>query len=194
MAVFGGTPMRHRRRRQVRVGGHRLVLSPRRRAPDKFQEPRNGETNAVLIEPTFPRAKINTSSYPTQTGSRLAVTHPTPYIPPSQPRADAGPITNPKPIDLKHKVQDLLDDGLLGFEDKGPNVHSNPLPAHGAATVNTINHMDERVASPNRRRDGEPEQAVDPANRVEEESHPYPSDNITIVAYIEGNGNLTPNR
>ncbi|RDX93107.1 hypothetical protein CR513_24678, partial [Mucuna pruriens] len=32
---------------------------------------------------------------------------------------------------LKHKVQDLLDDGLLRFEDKGPNVQSNPLPAHG---------------------------------------------------------------
>ncbi|RDX90802.1 hypothetical protein CR513_27309, partial [Mucuna pruriens] len=46
---------------------------------------------------------------------------------------------------LKHKVQDLLDDKLLGFEDKGPNVHSNHLPTHGATTVNTISHMDERV-------------------------------------------------
>ncbi|RDY13864.1 hypothetical protein CR513_01147, partial [Mucuna pruriens] len=52
--------------------------------------------------------------------------------------------------------------------------------------------MDERVASPNRRRDEEPGQALDSANRVEEGSHPYPSDNITVVAYIEGNDNLHP--
>ncbi|RDY02308.1 hypothetical protein CR513_14248, partial [Mucuna pruriens] len=58
---------------------------------------KKGETNAVLIEPTFPRTKINISSYPTQTGSWLAVTQPTPYIPPSQLRVDVGATTNAKP-------------------------------------------------------------------------------------------------
>ncbi|RDX93156.1 hypothetical protein CR513_24632, partial [Mucuna pruriens] len=57
---------------------------------------------------------------------------------------------------LKHKIQDLLDDGLLGFEDKGPNMHNNPLSDHGIVTVNVLSHMNERVVSSNRRRDEEP--------------------------------------
>ncbi|RDX58017.1 hypothetical protein CR513_62701, partial [Mucuna pruriens] len=36
-------------------------------------EKKKGETNVVLIKPTFPQTKINTSSYPTQMGSRLVV-------------------------------------------------------------------------------------------------------------------------
>ncbi|RDY00702.1 hypothetical protein CR513_16082, partial [Mucuna pruriens] len=55
-------------------------------------------------------------------------------------------------LGLKHKVPDLLDNELLGFEDKGPNVHRNPLPNHIATIVNTISHVVERVASPNRRK------------------------------------------
>ncbi|RDX97806.1 hypothetical protein CR513_19380, partial [Mucuna pruriens] len=52
---------------------------------------------------------------------------------------------------LKHKVQDLLDGGLLGFQDQGPNVQSNPLPAYRGATVNAISHEnEERAKSPNR--------------------------------------------
>ncbi|RDX97564.1 hypothetical protein CR513_19652, partial [Mucuna pruriens] len=36
---------------------------------------------------------------------------------------------------LKHKVQDLLDGGLLDFQDQGPNIQSNPLPTYrGIAT------------------------------------------------------------
>ncbi|RDX93093.1 hypothetical protein CR513_24686, partial [Mucuna pruriens] len=159
-------------------------------------EKKKGETNAVLIELTFPRTKINTSSYPTQTGSQLVVTQPTPYIPPSQPQVNTGATTNARPtqqaVRRSHQVQDLLDDGLLEFEDKRPNVHTNPLLAHGTTTVNTISHMYERVASPSRRRDGEPKQAVGPANQVEEGSNLYPSNDITIVAYIEGNGNPFP--
>ncbi|RDY09900.1 hypothetical protein CR513_05668, partial [Mucuna pruriens] len=90
---------------------------------------------------------------------------------------------------LKHKVQDLLDDGLLRFEDKGPNVHSNPLSAHGVAIVNAISHDDERVAGPSRRKDGESGQIVDSANRVEEGSHPYQLDDITTIAYIKRDNN-----
>ncbi|RDX98906.1 hypothetical protein CR513_18121, partial [Mucuna pruriens] len=52
---------------------------------------------------------------------------------------------------LKHKVQDLLNGGLLGFEDKGPNVHSNPLPTHGGMVINAISHENrERVKCLNR--------------------------------------------
>ncbi|RDX89627.1 hypothetical protein CR513_28625, partial [Mucuna pruriens] len=191
-------------------------------------EKKKGETNAVVIEPTFPQTKINTSPYPTQERSWLAMTQPTPYIPPSQPRTDAGATVNARPTQqatrrshkvltpilmtytklfpllleqklievvplkplepsyprsydpnarcnyhggavghatercwsLKHKVQDLLDDGLLGFEDKGPNIHNNPLPAHGTAIVHAI------IVNPSRRRDGEPGQTIDPANQV----------------------------
>ncbi|RDX91922.1 hypothetical protein CR513_26019, partial [Mucuna pruriens] len=49
---------------------------------------------------------------------------------------------------LKHKVQDLLDNGLLGFEDKGPNVHNNPLLAHRTMAVNGIDHEDKRITNP----------------------------------------------
>ncbi|RDY08348.1 hypothetical protein CR513_07434, partial [Mucuna pruriens] len=82
---------------------------------------------------------------------------------------------------LKHKVQDLLDDELLGFEDKGPNVHNNPLSAHDTASVNTLSHTDEGVVSPNRRKDREPGLTVDPTSQVEEGSHLYQSNDGTIA-------------
>ncbi|RDX72858.1 hypothetical protein CR513_47602, partial [Mucuna pruriens] len=225
-------------------------------------EKKKDETNVVLIEPTFPRTMINTSSYPTQAGSRLVVTQPTPYIPPRQLRIDAGATANARPTQqamrrshrvltpipmnytklfpllleqklievvplkpleplyprsydpnarcdyhggaighvaercwsLKHKVQDLLDNGLLGFKDKGPNMHNNPFPAHSTTIVNVISHMDEKVVSPNRRRDKEIRKTVDPANQVEEGSHLYQSNDVTVVAYIEGKTTLAPNR
>ncbi|RDY00547.1 hypothetical protein CR513_16266, partial [Mucuna pruriens] len=50
-----------------------------------MSEEKKGETNTVLIQPTFPQTKINASSYPTQVGSKLVVTQQTPYIQPSQP-------------------------------------------------------------------------------------------------------------
>ncbi|RDY12082.1 hypothetical protein CR513_03167, partial [Mucuna pruriens] len=39
---------------------------------------------------------------------------------------------------LKHKVEDLLDGILLGFQDQWPNVQNNPLPAHRAMVVNRV--------------------------------------------------------
>ncbi|RDX85840.1 hypothetical protein CR513_32900, partial [Mucuna pruriens] len=39
---------------------------------------------------------------------------------------------------LKHKVQDLIDEGWLVFQKKGPNVTTNPLPEHG--TINFVEH------------------------------------------------------
>ncbi|RDY00496.1 hypothetical protein CR513_16326, partial [Mucuna pruriens] len=95
---------------------------------------------------------------------------------------------------LKHKLQDLLDDGLLGFEDKGPNVHNNPLPAHGVTTINVISHEDGRAESTDRRKDREPGHAIGSANMVEERSylHQLGENGTTTIAYIEGNDNPRP--
>ncbi|RDY08602.1 hypothetical protein CR513_07147, partial [Mucuna pruriens] len=41
---------------------------------------------------------------------------------------------------LKHKVQDLLDGSLLGFQDQGLNVQNNPLLAHRGVVINAISH------------------------------------------------------
>ncbi|XP_050878639.1 uncharacterized protein LOC127082445 [Lathyrus oleraceus] len=40
---------------------------------------------------------------------------------------------------LKHIVQELVDKKILSFRDVGPNVKSNPLPAHG--DVNSIEYV-----------------------------------------------------
>ncbi|RDX86132.1 hypothetical protein CR513_32567, partial [Mucuna pruriens] len=106
-----------------------------------------------------------------------------------------GAITMEEPRDMPPKdarVQDLLDDEHLRFEDKGPNMHNNTLLAHSITKVNVISHMDERVVIPNRRRDGEPGQTVDPVNQVEEGSYLYQSNDVIVVAYIEGNDNPRP--
>ncbi|RDX82629.1 hypothetical protein CR513_36563, partial [Mucuna pruriens] len=206
-------------------------------------EKKKGETNAVLIEPTFPQTKINTSSYPTQTGSQLAVTRQyrtshqanreqtrgLPPMPSQHSKPQEGADTNPhdlyqafpllleqklievvplKPLEplyprsydlnakcdyhggaighatercwsLKHKVQDLLDDRLLGFEDKGPNSIPSATRMRGLR-VPTGEGMEN------------PKHTIDLANPVEEGSHLYQSDDVTIVAYIEGNGILRP--
>ncbi|RDX83342.1 hypothetical protein CR513_35743, partial [Mucuna pruriens] len=91
-----------------------------------------------------------------------------------------------------HGMEKCWDDGLLGFENKGPNVHSNPLLTHVATTVNTISHVEERVASPNRSKNEEYGQAMGSVNQVEEGPHPYQSDDFAIVACIEGNNNPHP--
>ncbi|RDY12551.1 hypothetical protein CR513_02632, partial [Mucuna pruriens] len=49
---------------------------------------------------------------------------------------------------FKHKVQDLIDAGWLGFEDNEPNVRTNPLPAHGGQSKTALSH---EIQSPERR-------------------------------------------
>ncbi|RDX75891.1 hypothetical protein CR513_44177, partial [Mucuna pruriens] len=150
-------------------------------------EKKKGKTNAILVEPVFPQAKVNTSTYSTwiQVGSKSTATPPAPYILPCQPRADVGAATNTRPVPqgtrrphrvlapipmtytelfpllLEQKlveVQDLLDGGLRGFKDKGPNVHSNPLQAHEDVVINAISHKNgEKVESPDRRREEDEE-------------------------------------
>ncbi|RDX84755.1 hypothetical protein CR513_34156, partial [Mucuna pruriens] len=41
---------------------------------------------------------------------------------------------------FKHKVQDLIEAGWLGFEGNKPNISTNPLPAHEGQTINTLSH------------------------------------------------------
>ncbi|RDY01971.1 hypothetical protein CR513_14635, partial [Mucuna pruriens] len=77
---------------------------------------------------------------------------------------------------LKHKVQDLLDNGLLGFEDKEPNVHNNHLPAHGTMAVNAIDHEDKRIASPSGESKEAPKKAV-----TEEEAQAF----LKVIQYSE---------
>ncbi|RDY01257.1 hypothetical protein CR513_15433, partial [Mucuna pruriens] len=142
-------------------------------------EKKKGETNTVLIEPIFPRSRSDkvltpipmtyTKLFPLLLEQKLIEVVPLKPLEPPYPRSydpnarcdyHGGAIEHAtkRCKRSKHKVQYLLNNGLLGFEDKGPNMHKLG-------------------------------QAVDLANRVEEESYPYPSDNITIVAYIEGNDN-----
>ncbi|XP_020205174.1 uncharacterized protein LOC109790439 [Cajanus cajan] len=42
---------------------------------------------------------------------------------------------------LKHKVQDLIDMGLLSFKEDSPNVGTNPLLGHGSSSVNIIEEV-----------------------------------------------------
>ncbi|RDY14360.1 hypothetical protein CR513_00583, partial [Mucuna pruriens] len=65
---------------------------------------------------------------------------------------------------LKHKVQDLIDEGWLVFQKKGPNVTTNPLPEHG--TVNFIEYGPEILGTVTPDHWKTPE-----AEGVEEETH-----------------------
>ncbi|XP_050888140.1 uncharacterized protein LOC127093269 [Lathyrus oleraceus] len=39
---------------------------------------------------------------------------------------------------LKHRVQKLIKNGMVSFEDSAPNVKANSFPAHGNASVNMV--------------------------------------------------------
>ncbi|RDX99759.1 hypothetical protein CR513_17153, partial [Mucuna pruriens] len=119
------------------------------------------------VPPYQPRAdtRAATNSRPAQQGTRrpprtlapipmpykqVEIIHLKPLEPP-YPRSDnpnarcdyhGGAIGHATKMywSLKHKVQDLLDGGLLGFQDQEPNVQNNPLPTHKGMVVNTISH------------------------------------------------------
>nr|QVT92263.1 reverse transcriptase [Solanum chacoense] len=46
-------------------------------------------------------------------------------------------------INLKHKIQDLIDQNVVSLQTVAPNVNSNPLPNHGGATINMIETDDD---------------------------------------------------
>ncbi|RDX95446.1 hypothetical protein CR513_22031, partial [Mucuna pruriens] len=90
------------------------------------------------------------------------------------------PLESPYPRSYGLNTRcDYHDDGLLGFEDKGPNVHSNPLLAHGVMAINAISHKDGRAESPDRSKEGS-------------YLHQLGENCITTIAYIEGKGNSRP--
>ncbi|RDX88621.1 hypothetical protein CR513_29767, partial [Mucuna pruriens] len=98
---------------------------------------------------------------------------------------------------LKHKVQDLLDGGLLGFQDQGPNVQSNRLSAYKGMAINAISHKNRHEAERPSRREREESTVGSATNSVgwmEEGSHSSWLDKAKFasIAYIEGNGNPRP--
>ncbi|KAK4733568.1 hypothetical protein R3W88_007829 [Solanum pinnatisectum] len=46
-------------------------------------------------------------------------------------------------INLKHKIQDLIDQKVVSLQTVEPNVNSNPLPNHGGITINMIETDDD---------------------------------------------------
>uniref|UniRef100_M1B273 Gag/pol polyprotein n=1 Tax=Solanum tuberosum TaxID=4113 RepID=M1B273_SOLTU len=46
-------------------------------------------------------------------------------------------------VNLKHKIQDLIDQNVVSLQTVAPNVNSNPLPNHGGATINMIETYDD---------------------------------------------------
>ena len=38
-------------------------------------------------------------------------------------------------INLKHKIQDLIDQEVVNLQIAGPNVNTNPLPSHGCVNI-----------------------------------------------------------
>ncbi|RDY13179.1 hypothetical protein CR513_01938, partial [Mucuna pruriens] len=77
---------------------------------------------------------------------------------------------------FKHKVQDLIDGGWRSFEEHGPNVNNNPLPAHEGLSINVISHehyggesVEARGEDKSRKREVEEDEIIfDSANLVEE--------------------------
>ncbi|XP_015078373.1 uncharacterized protein LOC107022209 [Solanum pennellii] len=41
-------------------------------------------------------------------------------------------------INLKHKIQDLIDEEVVSLQPAAPNVNTNPLPNHGGGNINMI--------------------------------------------------------
>ena len=39
---------------------------------------------------------------------------------------------------FKHKVQSLITEGWLTFQEDNPNVRTNPLASHGGSAVNAV--------------------------------------------------------
>lgn len=46
-------------------------------------------------------------------------------------------------INLKHKIQDLIDQEVVSLQPAAPNVNTNPLPNHGGSNVNMIETDDD---------------------------------------------------
>ncbi|RDX93004.1 hypothetical protein CR513_24783, partial [Mucuna pruriens] len=136
-------------------------------------EKKKGETNVVLVKPIFLQEKKLVEIIPLKL---LEPPYPKTYDP--NARCDyhgraVGHATE-RCWRMKHKVEDLLDGGLFGFQDMGPNVQSNPLLAHKGVAINVISHKNrEEVERPNSKEweKSTPRCITDSTDRMEEESH-----------------------
>ncbi|RDX84583.1 hypothetical protein CR513_34351, partial [Mucuna pruriens] len=137
-------------------------------------EKKKEEANAILVHPSsqnkiiLSKLEATTSVDPTPTPNResssnstnnhsavlplkpLEPPYPRSYDPNAKCEYHAGAIghSTERCWSFKHKVQDLLDAGWLGFEENEPNVSTNPLPAHGGQSINVLSH---EIQSPERR-------------------------------------------
>lgn len=46
-------------------------------------------------------------------------------------------------INLKHKIQDLIDQKVVSLQTVSPNVNNNPFPNNGGVTINMIEADDD---------------------------------------------------
>ncbi|RDX73017.1 hypothetical protein CR513_47420, partial [Mucuna pruriens] len=95
---------------------------------------------------------------------------------------------------LKHKVQELLEGGLLGFEDQGPNVQSNPLLPHRNVAINIISHDSNKRDEKASRRQGKgstTKHMINPSGRERTHNRLNKADTTSFM-YIEGNSNPRP--
>lgn len=53
--------------------------------------------------------------------------------------------TTKKCLELKFKVQDLLERKIISFTPEGPNVKGNPIPGHNDLTINVVEELDNTV-------------------------------------------------
>ncbi|RDX91946.1 hypothetical protein CR513_25989, partial [Mucuna pruriens] len=105
------------------------------------QEKKKGEANAILLDPHNLQSKqrnlIAISSL-----KLVEPPYPKSYNPNAKYDYHGGAIGHPteKCWGLKHKVQDLIDGGWLGFQENKPNINNNPLPTRGGQSINAISH------------------------------------------------------
>ncbi|RDX70174.1 hypothetical protein CR513_50614, partial [Mucuna pruriens] len=94
-------------------------------------------------------------------------------------------------------IQNLLDEGRLGFQDQALNVQSNPFPTHRGVVINAVSHENKDKAEGASRKKEKGiivRHTVNLVRRVEEGSHSSWSNKVvaTSIAYIEGNNNPCP--
>ncbi|RDX76842.1 hypothetical protein CR513_43138, partial [Mucuna pruriens] len=125
------------------------------------QEKKKGEANAILLNPaTYNQSKGKNNNLIPMTymtflplllrSNLIAISSLKSMEPPYLKSYDlnekcnshGGAIGHPieKCWELKHKVQDLIDGGWLGFRENEPNVNSNPHPSHGGQSNNATSH------------------------------------------------------
>uniref|UniRef100_A0A2N9HIU7 Integrase catalytic domain-containing protein n=1 Tax=Fagus sylvatica TaxID=28930 RepID=A0A2N9HIU7_FAGSY len=99
----------------------------------------NGRPRQIL--PTFTMQSVQPRPTPTPAPTQVPAPAPAPQVP-APTQAGPGPSTTVGHTvencgQLKHRVQDLIDHGVLKFEGL-PNITTNPLPNHPEGGVNMV--------------------------------------------------------